>query len=226
MITIKKEIERIDPTIIEHFKKYPPSDFGHSLHYNLIGSRAVKPLIKINAQFAGQAITVRITPNDSILVYKAMELARPGDIIVIDMNGEDRYACWGEITTKVAIKKGIVAAIINGPVTDSLEIEKLEFPVYAKGISPMTTKVYCHDGDINTPITIDHVVINPGDIIVGDNDGVLVIPRKEAETYLSIGKDEFKKDQDRKKLLEETSVEEYLKKVNAILDENKNIKWL
>ena len=225
MINIKKKIDRIDTEHIEEFKDIPPSDYGHQLHYNLISLRKIKPVVQVKDRFAGQAITVRITPNDSILVYKAIEIARPGDVLVIDMNGEDRYACWGEITTLAAKAKGIVASVINGAATDSLAIEENGYPVYAKSISPMTTKIYSHAGDINVPISIDGVVIHPGDLVVGDNDGLLVIPQAEMDSYLEIGRDEFNKDAERKEALTHQTIEDYLTNVNQALD-GVEINWL
>ncbi|GGN59663.1 RraA family protein [Oceanobacillus indicireducens] len=224
MINIKKEIDRLDKKFVDQFKDIPPSDYGHKLHYNLISLNSIKPVNKVENRFAGQAITVRITPHDSILVYKAIELAQPGDVLVIDMSGEERYACWGEVTTLAAKAKGVVATIVNGPATDSLEIEKNNYTVYATNTSPMTTKVHGFDGDINIPVSIDGVVVNPGDLIVGDNDGILVIPKNEAEFYLEIGKDELNKDQARKISLESISIDDYLKNVNSFLDD-KEINW-
>lgn len=224
MATIIKEIERADHEILEQLRSIPPSDFGHRINFQLISSRLVRPVHKIKQQFAGSAITVRIPPNDSIMVYKAMEFAKPGDVIVIDVSGEKRYACWGEITTRVAQAKGLAAAIVNGPVTDSAEIEELGFSVYATGLSPLTTKLYGLDGDINVPIAIDDVVINPGDIIVGNNDGILVVPREEAKKYLQIGKEECEADHQRKDRLAAVSADEYIRALDKYL-QTLNIEW-
>lgn len=214
---IKTNFTRPTVSVIEKFKQFPPSDYGHRINFNLIGNRKIKPIKKVIQQFAGPAITVRIPPNDSILVYKALELAQPGDVIVIDMNGEDRYACWGEITTRVAKERGVIAAVINGPVTDSLEIEKLGLDVYATNISPLTTKVYSLDGDINVPLAIDGVVINPGDIIVGNNDGLLVVPQTEVEAFMKIGQEEFQADEGRRQKLQDAGVDTYLADLNVFL---------
>ncbi|CAM5214108.1 Oxaloacetate decarboxylase OS=Ureibacillus acetophenoni OX=614649 GN=SAMN05877842_12239 PE=3 SV=1 [Ureibacillus acetophenoni] len=203
-------MSNITQELLSKLELYPPSDYGHSLHYNLIGHRTVKPLTAIPGRIAGRAITVQITPNDSILVYKALQNAKNGDIIVIDMSGEERYACWGEITTRVAMAKGVKAAIINGPATDSTEIKKLGFPVYSKTISPLTTKVYHLEGYLDIPVSIDNVVINSGDYIVSDNDGILVIPQNDVEKYLEIGEQEYLKDTKRKEDLENFGVDRYL----------------
>jgi len=225
MINIKKEIDRLDSAYIKRFSEIPPSDYGHQLHYNLISLREIKPVVQVKNRFAGQAITVRITPNDSILVYKALEIAQPGDVLIIDMSGEERYACWGEITTIAAKEKGIAATIIDGSVTDSLAIEEINYNVYAKNVSPMTTKIYSHDGDINVPVSVDGVVIHPGDLVLGDNDGILVIPKSEVDLYLEIGIEEFNKDAERKKALGNMKIEDYLTNVNRAL-EGAEINWL
>lgn len=212
-----KQHNAADLQLIDQFKRIPPSDFGHRINFQLIGNRKIKPVAKVLQQFAGPALTVRIPDNDSSLVYKALEMAEPGDVIVIDMNGEDRYACWGEITTLSALGKGVLAAIINGPATDSVEIEELGFTVFSTSISPLTTKLYSLDGNINVPVSIDGVVISPGDIIVGNNDGLLVVPRDEAEHYLNIGKEEYEADHKRKRNIAEMGVHSYLKTLNEKL---------
>ncbi|WP_126425413.1 RraA family protein [Brevibacillus marinus] len=224
MATIIREIERADSEIINQLRRIPPSDFGHRINFQLIGSRLVKPVYKIKQQFAGSAITVRIPPNDSVMVYKALEFAKPGDVIVIDMSGDKRYACWGEITTRVAQAKGVVAAIVNGPVTDSAEIEELGFNVYATGLSPLTTKLHGIDGDINVPVAIDDVVIYPGDIVVGNNDGILVVPRDEGKKYLQIGKEECEADRQRKDRLAAVGADEYIQALDKYL-QTMNINW-
>lgn len=209
MKKINPNIQRADSSAIEYLKNIPPSDFGHRLNFQLISRRKLQPVFKINESFAGSAVTVRIPPNDSVLVYKALEMAQEGDIIVVDMNDEHRYACWGEITTLIAKEKGLSGAIIQGPVTDSLAIEELEFPVYSSSISPLTTKLFSLDGDINVSVSIDNVVINPGDIIIGDNDGLLVIPLEEWEEYKKIGIEEIEADEKRKNSLHNDTLEKY-----------------
>ncbi|PGL70196.1 RraA family protein [Bacillus sp. AFS055030] len=216
MIKIVSEIDRPDPNVIKELEAISPSDYGHSINFQLISARKIKPLFPIDGFFAGPAITVRIPPNDGLLINKALDLVKPGDVVVIDMNEEERFACWGEITTKLAMEKGAIAAIINGPVTDTKMIIDLQFKVFSYAISPLTTKVYSIGGDVNIPVCIQSCIINPGDIIVGSNDGLLVVPKDQALDYLEIGKKEQAADNQRRQDLEQLGAENYLRRFDPL----------
>lgn len=211
-------IQRPNSQVVKQLKAISPSDYGHSINFQLIGTRKIKPLFPIEGNFAGPALTIRIPPNDGLLVNKALDLVQPGDVIVIDMNEEERFACWGEITTRVAMEKGAIAAIINGPVTDTKIIMDLQFNVFSYAVSPLTTKVYSLDGDLNVPVSISGCIINPGDIIVGSNDGLLVVPQREALTYLEIGKKEQQADEQRRQDLEKLGAKNYLRRFDPLWD--------
>lgn len=215
---IISEIQRPDPQVIKKLGAISPSDFGHSINFQLISARKIKPLFLIEGNFAGPAVTVRIPPNDGLLVNKALDFVQPGDVVVVDMNEEERFACWGEITTKLAMEKGAIAAIINGPVTDTKMIIDLQFKVFSYAVSPLTTKVYSLGGDVNVPVSISGCIINPGDIIVGSNDGLLVVPKKEALAYLEIGKNEQEADEKRRQDLEQIGAEKYLRRFDSLWD--------
>jgi len=223
---IISEIQRPDPQVIKELEAISPSDYGHSLNFQLISTRKIKPLFPIDHTFAGPALTVRIPPNDGLLINKALDFVKPGDVVVIDMNEEERFACWGEITTKLAMEKGAIACIINGAVTDTRMIIDLQFKVFSYAVSPLTTKVYSLDGDVNVPVSISGCVINPGDIIVGSNDGLLVVPKEDALTYLEIGKKEQEADEKRRQDLEQLGAENYLRRFDPLwdrlLEKNKN----
>ncbi|WP_051317202.1 RraA family protein [Ectobacillus panaciterrae] len=218
MITINSVIQRPNPDIVKRLGDISPSDYGHRLNFQLINARKIKPVFPLENTFAGPAVTVRIPPNDGSLVYKALDIVKPGDVIVIDMNEEERFACWGEITTRVAMEKGAIAAIINGPVTDTNIIRDLKFNVFSYAISPLTTKMYSLDGDVNVPISISGCIIKPGDIVIGSNDGLLVVPNEDISTFLEIGEAEKKADERRRVELQELGVEQYLRRFDPLWD--------
>lgn len=215
-MTIHVNKSRPKDEFIRRFERIAPSDYGHALNFDLIPAKILRPLFPIETVFAGPAVTVRIPPNDSSVVYRALDLVEPGDVLVIDMNQEERYACWGEITTRIALGKGAKAAVVNGAVTDTLVIRELRFPVYSYSISPLTTKLYNIDGDINVPISISGCVVNPGDMIVGNNDGLLVVRQQDAHTILEIGEREELSDHERREALNQLGVDEYLKRLNGV----------
>jgi len=137
----------------------------------------------------GPALTVRIPPEDSTMVHKATEVAQEGDVIVVDMQGHTEHAPWGEITTRGAMSSGVSGAVIDGSITDSYDISELNFPVFARGRSARTTRLHGRGGDINVPIQIGGTVVEPGDIVLMNEDGVLFVPPEDAQAAIEYGKE-------------------------------------
>jgi 4-hydroxy-4-methyl-2-oxoglutarate aldolase len=131
----------------------------------------------------GVALTVKSRPGDNIMLHKAVSLAKPGDILVVENDAFQEAGLWGEIITVAAMQKGIAGIVTNGAVRDTVPIRTLGFPVFCGAVSIKgTTKAV--PGKINVPVSFEGVVVNPGDVIVGDNDGVVVVPREEAKQVL------------------------------------------
>lgn len=130
---------------------------------------------------AGPALTVRTRPGDNLMVHKALMLAKPGDVIVVDGGGDLTNALIGEMMLTYAMKVGVAGVVINGAVRDAGWIGANVFPVFAAGV---THRGPYKDGpgEINAPMSIHGMVIEPGDLIIGDDDGVLCVPYAEAET--------------------------------------------
>lgn len=149
-------------------------------HWRFFGfmHRSIQPLLP-RRRVVGTAVTIAIPGPDSTLLHHATGMLRSGDILVVDRMGDDRYACWGGGVTIAAKTAGAVAGIVDGPCTDLSEIEDSDFPIWARGISPITTRLYDLGGGINIPVSCGGVVVNPGDAILADDSGVLVLPRDE-----------------------------------------------
>ena len=131
----------------------------------------------------GVAFTVKSRPGDNIMLHKAVSLASPGDVLVIENDAFLEAGLWGEIITVAAMQRGIVGIVTNGAVRDTIPIRELGFSVFSGGVSIKgTTKAV--PGKINVPISFGGVVVNPGDVVVGDNDGVVIVPRAEAKQVL------------------------------------------
>jgi 4-hydroxy-4-methyl-2-oxoglutarate aldolase len=150
-------------------------------HWRLMGfmNRAIQPLLP-GRRVVGTAVTLAIAGPDSTLLHHATGLLRPGDILVVDRLGDDKYACWGGGVTVAAKAAGAVAGIVDGPCTDLTEIQQSDFPMWSRGLSPITTRLYDLGGGMNIPISCGGAVVMPGDAILADESGVLVIPREEA----------------------------------------------
>jgi regulator of RNase E activity RraA len=135
----------------------------------------------------GTAVTVAIPGTDSTLLHHALSFLRPGDVLMIDRLGDTRHACLGGGVARGVKVAGAIAAVIDGPCTDVHEIVELGLPVYCRGVSGITTRGHDLGGSMNLPIACGNVPVLPGDIVLLDNCGVLVIPLAEAEEVLAEG---------------------------------------
>lgn len=150
-------------------------------HWRLHGfvSPDIRPL-KSGWRILGSAVTVAIPAMDSVLLHHAVSIARPGDVIVIDRLGDRTYACLGGGVALAAKTAGAVGAILDGPCTDPHEIRDLDFPVWCRGVSPVTTRQQDLGGRLNHPVSIGGAVVMPGDIVLADECGVVILGRHEA----------------------------------------------
>jgi len=179
---INKKVEKINKDIIERYREVEPATIGHFRNFGFMSS-AFKPVFD-EIKLVGTAVTLRIPSMDSTLCHKIIEIADEGNVIVIDRCGDSEYACWGGLVTLAAKQRNISGAVVDGAITDIVEIKKERFPLYYKRVSSLTTKLLGIDGEINTTIQCGGVVINPGDLILGDANGIVVIPPEDAEVVL------------------------------------------
>lgn len=179
-----RDIERVDPGIVQQASQFPSSILA-----DVAGRRgalsgriaALSPAMK----FAGPALTVEVRPGDNLMIHAALAVARPGDVIVVDGKGDLSSALMGEIMSQQAVALGVVAVVIDGAVRDAEAIRELGFPMYAAGLNPNgPTKNVA--GRLNHPISIGGVTVKPGDLVVGDGDGVTVIEREKAAAMLPL----------------------------------------
>jgi 4-hydroxy-4-methyl-2-oxoglutarate aldolase len=177
---------RIDPmpaqpsaALVAKLQQVETATVGHSQHWGFM-DRAIAPLLR-GKRIAGAAVTLAIPGQDSTLLHHALGLLRPGDILVVDRLGDDKHACWGGGVTIAAKAAGAVGGIVDGPCTDLAEIEDSDFPMWCRGMSPITTRLYNLGGTLNLPISCGNVPVRAGDIILADESGVLVLPPGEAE---------------------------------------------
>ena len=139
----------------------------------------------------GAALTVKARPGDNLMLHKAVSIARPGDVLMVCVDGFTEAGIWGEIIAVAAMEKGIRGIVTDGSVRDSIPIKGLGFPMYSRGLSMKgTTKQ--NPGEINNPLILGGVYIEPGDIVVGDHDGVVVVPLGKAESILQAAREKEK----------------------------------
>lgn len=132
----------------------------------------------------GWALTVSCQPMDNAPVSEALERAEAGDVLVIDRQGDRRHACWGGNLTQAAKVAGLVAVVVDGAVTDWREVTELEFPVFCRSLSALTTRRFVLDGSVGEPIVYGGVHVRSGDLVLGDDDGIVVIPAESAPAGL------------------------------------------
>jgi len=177
-VHVIKEIERVNKEIVDGFKEVSSASV-----YEVLGKRGamiscIKPLAS-SMRVCGSAVTVLSEPGDNIMVHKAVAITKPGDILVVSMGGYKEAGFWGEILTVAAQVRKIGGLVTDGSVRDISAIKKRNFPVFCQGVSIKGTKKQSL-GLINYPILCGGVLVNPGDIILGDEGGVVVIPKEEA----------------------------------------------
>lgn len=181
---VRKSLERADPAIIEQFRGLASANISDIQgRYQTFDAR-IKPIYAPMAPLCGPAFTVKARPGDNLLATKAIHMANPGDVIVISGGFEMNLSVWGGVMSGMAKAKGIAGVLTDALVRDVAEIRDIGLVVYATGLTPVgPTKEGV--GQINTTIDCGGVIVNPGDIIVGDEDGAVVIRREEAEAVLA-----------------------------------------
>lgn len=162
------------------------SAFGAALIADAMGRygamTGIVPLCR-GRRLAGPALTVRTYRSDNLMLHAGLEMAEAGDILVTDAGGIPNAGLWGGLMTEMALRKSVGGLVIDGAVRDSQELIASGFPVYSRSVSPLGG-FKSQGGAVNVPISCGSVPVFPGDIVVGDEDGVVVIPLRDAETVL------------------------------------------
>ncbi|UCB44876.1 MAG: 4-carboxy-4-hydroxy-2-oxoadipate aldolase/oxaloacetate decarboxylase [Spirochaetota bacterium] len=192
-----KEIRRPEKDLIEQFSKLSSATVYEASGKQGYINSAIKPIDK-EMKVCGPAFTVQCAPRDNLMLHKALQIANAGDILVVDAGDAHEYGYWGALMVESAISRGIGGLVINGCIRDSLEIIEMNFPVFCLGFSIRgTTKASL--GLINYSLVFSQTITNPGDLILGDNDGLVVVRYEDCKSVLN-------------KALERVSVEEEKKK--------------
>ncbi|MCT4577730.1 RraA family protein [Donghicola sp.] len=168
--------------LVAEFAKLPVANVSDSMSRITAAGPTLRPM-HTSGGMAGVALTVKARPGDNLMLHKAIDMAVPGDVIVVDAGGDLANALMGELMLAYAIKKGVVGFVLNGAIRDLDNFRETNLPTYAAGV---THRGPYKDGpgEINVPIAIDGMVIHPGDIMIGDSDGVLCVPIDGAEDIL------------------------------------------
>src|SRR5258707_12450995 len=188
---------RPDRKLVAELARMVTPHLSDSMERLYAGGPQLRPMHN-GAKLCGPAFTVRTAPGDNLLIHKAIDTAEPGDVIVVDGGGFNDYALIGGLMSARAEQRGVAGMVIWGAIRDSAELRKWSFPVYASG-STHRGPYKNGPGEINVPITIGGMPVNPGDIIVGDADGLVAVPQEQAEEILAPAKSNLTKGKGAKK---------------------------
>lgn len=179
---VLKRTRQVSVEQVEAYRKVPVANVSDSMSRMTAGGATLRPMHH-SGVLAGPAVTVKSRPGDNLMLHYALDMAQPGDVIVVDAGGDLTNAITGELMVAYAIKKRLGGFVINGAIRDAATIAAGDFPVFAAGV---THRGPYKDGpgEINVPISINGMVIEPGDMIVGDDDGLLCIPFADVDSVL------------------------------------------
>ena len=179
-------VTRAPKAMIQAFAEIPTPLISDNMNRMFGGGAGLRP-IHTKGTMCGPALTVHTRPGDNLMIHKALDMAEKGDVIVVEAGGDVTSAVIGEIMVRIAEKKGVAGFVIDGAVRDAGALAKNIIPVYARGV---THRGPYKDGpgEINVPVALDGMVIHPGDIVVGDEDGVVAVPTAEAAKILDLAR--------------------------------------
>lgn len=167
---------------VSRYREVPVANVSDSMNRMTAAGARLRPMHR-EGVLVGPALTVRARPGDNLMLHYALDIAEPGDVIVVDAGGDLTNAMIGEMMVAYAVKRGVAGIVINGAIRDVGAIGAGDFPLFAAGVSHRGP-YKDGPGEINVPIAIDGMVIEPGDLVIGDEDGLLCVPCDQvAEVY-------------------------------------------
>jgi len=172
---IRRTIERPPQEVTEGFKQFEVAAVSDLMNRLYTMQRLIRPMVPIVSSLAGPATTVRVFPGDNLMVHAALDIASPGDVVVIDATGSAMNAALGDMIATKARHRGISGFVVDGLVRDIVGVEQVGLPVFARGVTPIGP-LHRGPGEVNFPVQCGGVVVCPGDVILADRDGVVVIP--------------------------------------------------
>ena len=175
--------KKVALNIAKEFLTLPVANVSDSMWRLTAGGSRLRPMHK-SGQMAGPALTVKSRPGDNLMLHKAIDMAEPGDIIVCDAGGDLTNSLMGELMLAHAIKRGVGGFVLDGAVRDVEAFLDVNLPVFAAGVSHRGP-YKDGPGEINVSVAIDGMVIEPGDLVIGDWDGVLSIPLDDVESIIN-----------------------------------------
>jgi regulator of RNase E activity RraA len=183
-LRVRVDIERAPDDVIAGFAEFETPEISDLMNRLYTMSSAIRNLTDPGLRVLGPACTVKVFPGDNLMVHKSLDVAKPGDVIVVDAGSSTMNAVLGDLISMKARHRGMVGFVVDGLLRDLPAIMRLgDFPVFARGVTPIGP-LHRGPGEINYPVSVGGIVVNPGDVIVGDLNGVVVVPRELAPELL------------------------------------------
>lgn len=181
---VHRRRSKVDAAVARAFEAFPVANVSDSMSRMTAAGSRLRPFHETRKRMAGPALTVKSRPGDNLMLHKALDMAEEGDVIVADAGGDLTNALIGEIMVHMAQARKVAGIVVEGAIRDADEIRTRGLPVFAAGV---THRGPYKDGpgEINVPIAIDGMVIRPGDLVLGDGDGVLCVPAEETREVLA-----------------------------------------
>jgi RraA family protein len=180
---IRTSFERPAPELVERMRAFDTPDISDMMNRLSTMSSEIHNLCN-DVKIAGPACTVKVFPGDNLMVHKALDIVRPGDVIVVDAGGSRMNGLIGDLICTKAKHRGVAAFVVDGLIRDLPDVQAVGLPVFARGVTPIGP-LHRGPGEINYPISCGGIVVNPGDLIVGDSNGLVVVRQDHIETILS-----------------------------------------
>jgi len=193
-LQILKRRRAVDIALARRFLDVPVANVSDCMARMFGGGPKLRPMHR-GGRMAGPALTVRTRPGDNLMIHKALELVERGDVIVVDGGGDLTNSLFGEIMAAHAEQLGVAGLVINGAIRDAGAIRQGALPIFAAGA---THRGPYKDGpgEINVPIALEGMIVRPGDLVIGDDDGLLCVPFEHVQALLdeALAKQELEKE--------------------------------
>ncbi|SDG77421.1 Regulator of RNase E activity RraA [Pseudomonas benzenivorans] len=167
--------------LLQAYRGIASSTIGHLSDSGYL--RGIRPLFD-DIRMLGSVVTVKVFTPDGSVIREALLASEPGDVLVIECVGDDDCACWGELRTLAGLVKGLAGVVVAGPVTDVGALRRHRLPLFCRGASAFTTRSLGLAGEVNLPVEVGGVRVQPGDLAIGDDDGVFILGAQQAEELL------------------------------------------
>lgn len=173
-----RTVDRPPDELVDGLRDLPTAVIADVAGGGTIVDHEIKPVAP--ATTVGTALTVRTAPGDNLPIHEALTVASPGDVLVVDAGGDVETALWGELLSTSAAAHDLAGTVLDGATRDAAAIDELGYPVFARAVCPRPP-VKADAGSIGVPVTCGGVEVSPGDVVVGDGDGVAVVDPAHAE---------------------------------------------